>query len=338
MEKIVLVTGAAGFIGRVLVRRLMSEGTPVRVLVRRPEALGGLRDHVEVVRGDVRDRGDVARAVRGAGLVYHLAGCAKAWSRDEGEFHAVNVEGVRHVLDAAREHGVERVVHTSTVLTLLPFSPGPVRGIAAPPTPYEETKRAADRLVEAHVARGGDALTVHPTRVFGPGPLHDANGATKLIAAYLAGWFRFRLSDRDVRANYVFVEDVAAGMVQAAHEGVPGGRYTLGGENVSIREFLGVIDRVIGTARWTLPLAPRISAAVAGAAELWGRLGGTPFITRGWVRTYLQDHSVPIEDTVRALGYRPRPLEERIRETVEWLGGERRLPDDVARPRYAAAR
>jgi nucleoside-diphosphate-sugar epimerase len=201
--------------------------------------------------------------------------------------------------------------------------------VAACPTPYEESKRAADRLIADYVGRGGDAVTVHPTRVFGPGPLHDANGATRLIAGYLAGWCRFRLADGDVRGNYVFVDDVAAGMVLAAHRGVVGGCYTLGGENISVSGLLSVIDRVAGTQRWTLPLPPRVAAVVAGVAELGGHTGFAPFITRGWIRTYLQDHAVSIDGTVRDLGYRPRTLQAGVRETVRWLRNGRRTSHNV---------
>jgi nucleoside-diphosphate-sugar epimerase len=120
MDRVSLVTGGGGFIGRYLIRRLLLEGGAVRVLVRRPETLGPIRPHVEVVSGDVRDRSVVSRAAEGATVVYHLAGCARAWHRDPREFHTVNVDGLRNVLRAVRDRGACRVVHTSTVLTLLP--------------------------------------------------------------------------------------------------------------------------------------------------------------------------------------------------------------------------
>src|SRR5207247_7949313 len=94
MRDVSLVTGATGFIGGYVVRHLVADGVPTRVLVRRPELLPSeVRGQVEVVQGDVRDRAALVAAVRGADTVLHLAACARAWSRDPTEFATVNVQG-----------------------------------------------------------------------------------------------------------------------------------------------------------------------------------------------------------------------------------------------------
>jgi nucleoside-diphosphate-sugar epimerase len=316
MTDLTLITGATGFIGRHVARQLIRQGARVRVLCRRPDLLEcGTAAHAEIVRGDVRDRAHLRRATTGVRTVIHLAACARAWSRDPGEFAAVNRDAVAALLDAAASAGVERLVHVSTVLTLCS---GENRGRR--PTPYEATKLDGERLAEA----AGFAVVVHPTRVYGPGPLNDANGVTRLVAAYLAGRFRVRLEDGDVLANYVHVEDVAAGIRLAASRGEPPGHYVLGGENASMRELLAVVSRAGGVSRHVFAIPPRVGIALGGAAELLGRVGGRPPITRDWVRVFLDDQRMDIEPTRRALGYDPRSLHHGIAETVAWLRQEER--------------
>src|SRR3989442_6970900 len=270
-----LVTGATGFIGGHLVRQLVADGVHTRVLARRPESLSAaLRARVEVVRGDVRDAGTLVAAVRGAETVLHLAACARAWSRDPAEFTAVNVHTVEQLLESAHAAGVSRLVHVSTILTLPPGRPAPLDGLAARPTPYEESKRAGERLVESYAAAGRHAVIVHPTRVYGSGPCNDANAVTRVIALYLRGRFRVRLDDGDVLASYVHAADVADGILRAAAPGRPAPPTVLGGRNSPSAPFPVLGGKAPAGGRPWEPF-PRRSPLPAGEpAPLWGRLRG----------------------------------------------------------------
>lgn len=309
MSALTLLTGATGFIGRHVLTRLLEDGERVRVLVRRPELLPPVvAARVEIVRGDLRDPPSLARAVAGADTVLHLAACARAWSPDPNEFRAVNLRAVAALLEAVEKYGIGRLVHVSTVLTL-------TRPRDRALTPYEETKLAGERLVE----RSGHGIIVHPTRVYGPGPLNDANGVTKVIALYLAGRFRVRLDDGDVQANYVHVGDVAGAILSAARRGVTGAHYLLYGENASMRGLLEKVARLSGTRRRVLRVRPQVAVAAAGAAELAGRIGVPVPITRNWVRLFLEDQRVVAEDGWNAPGYAPRGLDVGLAQTLEWL-------------------
>ncbi len=325
MSELTAITGATGFIGGYLVRQLLAQGARLRVLARRPERLSPeLRERVEVVPGDVRDRRALAALTEGAHTVLHLAACVRAWSRDPAEFRQVNVEAVEALLEAARRAGVGRIVHVSTVLAGPPYRAAPLDGAYRRLTPYEATKREGEERVDAYAAAGDEAVIVQPTRVYGPGPLDDANAATRVVALYLAGRFRLRLRDGDVLANYVHAADVAMGIRLAARRGRSGARYVLGGdENLSLRAFLALVDELTGGHRRVLTLPPALGLTVARAAEVWGRLGGTPPLTAGWVRVLLEDRRADIAVTRRDLGYRPRPLREGLQETVAWLAAER---------------
>lgn len=308
MSGLTVVTGASGFIGRYVARQLLERGQAVRLLVRRPELLPPeIAARAQVIRGDIREAGSIDRALDGADRVIHLAACARAWSRDPSEFQAVNVDAVDRLVMAARRHRVHRIVHTSTILTLM-RPPGGRR-----PTPYEATKLAGERIVE----ESGRGMVAHPTRVYGPGPLNDANGVTRLIEAYLRHRVVVRLDDDDVQANYVHVEDVARGLLLAADRGEPGAHYVLGGENVSVRELLERVAALSGVRRAVVPVPPKAALAVGLAAEAWGWIYGTAPITRRWVRCFLEDQRLNGEPTPP--GYEARSLDDGLTMTIRWL-------------------
>jgi farnesol dehydrogenase len=321
-----LITGATGFIGRYLIRMLLDEGRSVRALVRDPGRLDrDIASRIEVTTGDLRNGTDFGTVTSGVHTVLHLAACARAWSRDPFEFNDVNVRVVEHLLEASQRNDIERFVHVSTVLTLPPYRRASVGDSAQRPTAYEETKLAGERRVESYAASGLNAVIVHPTRVYGPGPLTDANGVTRVMALYMAGRFRVRLADHDVLANYVHAEDVAAGILAAARHGRPGTHYMLGGgENVSFREFLDVVAEVSGSRRRTIALPAAAAMTVARGSEALTHLGVGASITPGWVRVFLEDRRVDISATRDELGYEPRALRDGICETVRWLRGNGR--------------
>jgi nucleoside-diphosphate-sugar epimerase len=323
MRAPILVTGATGFIGSHLLPLLLEDGAAVRVLVRSPQLLApALRSRLEVVEGDIRDRTAMQRAVTGADTVLHLAACARAWMHDRDAYRAINVEAVESLLDAAYRSEVRRLVHVSTILTLPPFKAAPVRGEAARPSPYEKTKREGEQLVESYARSGRHAVIVHPTRVFGPGPLTDANGVTRAALLYLHGKLRVRLADRGVQSNYVYAADVAAGIRLGAARGRTGSHYVLGGDNASFDEFLALVGELGGVRHRTVALPPAVALGVARVAEGWGRLGGTALITARWVRTFLEDRRADIGPARRDLDYRPRSLREGLETTISWLREE----------------
>jgi farnesol dehydrogenase len=315
----ILVTGATGFIGTHVVEQLLAEGRRVRVFVRRPELLApATRARVEVTRGDLVETGIPRRAFDGVESVIHLAAFARAWCRDPHDFTAVNVDAVARLLEECDRRGVRRVVHVSSVTAA--GVPGATGNAKRALTPYAISKWEGERVVADYVATGGDAVIVRPTRVYGPGPLTDANATTRMIDLYLTGRFRFRLADGGALASYVHVADVAAGMLLAERRGQRGGNYFLGGENISLLGFLERAGRLVGVRHATVELPAALALAVGGAAELWGRLGGSAFITRAWVRFFLEDQRVDLEPTRRDLGYEPRPLDEGLAQTIAWLG------------------
>ncbi len=326
-----LVTGATGFIGGRLVERLVESDRRVRVLVRRKwtevrRRTSGTRplesrfpviaSRIEAVPGDVTDRDTVETATAGADIIYHLAGYARVWAKDEREFFNVNGLGTRNVCDAARRHGVRRVVHVSTNL-VEPGDAADRHRVSL--TPYQRSKVEGERVVREFADHGGDAVIARPTRVYGPGLVSVANAVTRLIDLYRRGLFRATLATGSAHGNYVFVEDVIDGIILAAQSGRSGTAYLLGGEDATMDEFLDAIGDAIGKRRRVIPLPLPVARAVAASAEFLGRIGIEPLITRDWVTLFATDWP---SDSARArddFGYAPRGIREGIATTIQWL-------------------
>ena len=324
-----LVTGGTGFIGSRLVERLVADGESVRLLARNAAAVPvPWRSRVEIVTGDLRDREAVSRAMHGADIAYHLAGVTKVWVANESEFHETNALGTRNVCVAAEEQHLTRLVHVSTALLEPPPPHSGVDG-ATRLTAYQRSKAEGERELRRYIERGGKAVIVRPTRVFGPGPLTQSNSATRMINLYRRGIFRINVGDRSAQANYVFVEDVVNGMILAAERGVVGEAYALGGENCTIREFLEHVVAAGARSRKLVDLPPQIARLVAAGAELTAHIGIHPAITSDWLRVLIIDWPVSSDLAQRRLGYSPTPLREGVQRTVRWL--EDRHPESAHR-------
>jgi len=184
-----LVTGATGFIGWHVARRLLSRGHAVRALVRPTSKVRELE--VEVVTGDLRDSGSLERAVRGCGLVFHIAADYRLWAKDPAELYRSNVEGTRNLLTAAREAGVERVVYTSTVGCIgirkdqLGSEDVEVR-LEQMTGAYKRSKFQAEQVAIEFAKAGLPVVIVNPTAPMGD---HDFKPTPtgKIVVDYLKG-------------------------------------------------------------------------------------------------------------------------------------------------------
>jgi farnesol dehydrogenase len=332
----VFVTGATGFIGTRLVQELARRGHIVHALTRRdnPEVPPGFlpdekpdfnHPNVRLVRGDVADVESLRRGMTGSTQVYHLAGYAKNWARSPQTYIDINVTGLRNVCELALELGVNRVVWTSTLLTFGPSRPGHVgdetsrRTTNEAMTQYEASKTAGQQVAEEFVARGLEVVTVNPTRVFGPGHFHEGNATSLVIDMYDRGKAPFIAGGKKV-GNWVFVEDVVQGLILAMERGRSGEKYLLGGENLSLKQLLQLVDKVSGRRHFQITV--RRPAAMTYAWVLKKRaewFGIHPQITPAWVRVFLTNWACTSAKAERELGYRFTPIEEAVRRTYEWI-------------------
>lgn len=321
----IFVSGATGFIGARLVKRLVENGDTVHALYRSDSKADGIRMKcVRLFRGDLLDQDSLSEAMKGCDVAYHTAAFAGVWARDPGIIYRLNVEGTRNVFNAAAGQGIRRLVVTSTA-GILGSSSGEALTEASPPpasffTHYEESKYRMERMLLAPAMEGPEVVIVNPSRVFGPGNLSDSNGVTKMIKRYMEGKWRLIPGNGRRQGNYVFIGDVVDGHLLAMEKGTPGQRYILGGENITYDRLFELIRKLTGIDRKLFHVPLWLMLVSATGIRLHSMITGRPpLITLALVRKYSHDWIVSSEKARKELGYQPLTAEEGIRRTIEWL-------------------
>ncbi len=316
-----LVTGGAGFVGKALVRQLRAAGETVRSF---DLAAPGTNDDVQ---GSITDESAVAAAMAGIDSVFHLAGNAQLWAKDQGVFDTVNRQGTEVVLNAAMDAGVEKFVHCSSLTTLVGENT-PIGVSTADeshrltPTdmlgPYPLSKLEAERLVEASAQKGFDAVIAMPTEPLGPGDtaltpptrmlLDFANGATP---AYI-----------DCILNFVPIDSIAEGLIAARERGQKGERYLLGGDNTPMKDLLIEIESVSGqpAPKTKMPYWVALAAGAVDTHLVAAMTGKPPKAPLTGVRLAGRQVSFSSEKAARELGWRASPWKPALEATVHWFG------------------
>ena len=316
MATTTLVTGATGYIGAQVARRLVERGDDVRVTVRpssRLAAIAGL--DVRPVTAEVTDRRALRRAMKGVDRVFHVAG-ATSLRLPEDQTYAINVGGTRAVLGEALRAGVGRVVYTSSAAAIGPAPWGTtadetqVFRHGALGIPCVSAKHAAELEALRIAARGLELVVVCPTHVLGAG---DAGrSSTEVVRRFM---LRRIPAYVDGAINVVDVADVAAGHLLADERGRPGERYILGNRNYTWERLLADLGRFSGieppVVRLPLPVALAVAAAVERAP------GPTPF-TVTEIRAAGLWWAYRSGKARRELGWTTRPHEDTVEETVAW--------------------
>ena len=316
---LVLVTGGTGFIGRHLCRRLLAEGCRVRVLCRDTSGRGDLDSSVEVASGDVTRPSSLLAALAGADTVFHLASALGATPFGPQGFFAVNAEGTRNVLDAARAAGTRRIVHCSSV-GVLGHIQGPPAAEDAPLHPeddYERSKAQGEEIAREQAAAGLPVTIVRPGWAYGPGDRRTF----KLMRAIARRRFFF-VGDGTTREHPVFVDDLAAGLARCrTAELAPGEVITIAGDEiVTIEELCGRIARAIGVPLTRLHVPREPLRTLAGLLERAFKAADREApLTRAKVDFFLKHRAFDTAKAKRLLGFEPQVrLDEGLPRTVAW--------------------
>jgi dihydroflavonol-4-reductase len=320
------VTGASGFVGWHVARALVERGDSVRCLVRGDATPASLALSVEIVHGDLRDAGAVRRGVEGADVVYHCAADYRLWVPDPATMAACNVDGTRHVLEAAAACGVRRVVYTSTVGALGLRSDGLPADETTPAAvedmigPYKRSKFLAEREAERWAARGLPVVIVNPSAPVGERDVKPT-ATGRIVLDFLRGGMRAYV---DTGLNLVDVRDVAAGHLLAAERGRPGERYILGHENVTLKDMLDILARVSGVPAPKVRLPHWVPLAAAWVESGLARVGRRePRIALDAVRLARHRMWFDPSKAVRELGLPQTPVESALARAVAWFREQR---------------
>jgi dihydroflavonol-4-reductase len=320
-----LITGACGFIGSAVLRQLVNAGHEVRALVR-PNSdrrnLEGLP--VDSVIGDLTDPASLRRAVKGCDALFHVAAAYRLWVPRPQEMYQTNVVGTKNIMLAALEAGVQRIVYTSSVATLglnedgSPADEATMATLSEMIGHYKRSKFLAEEEVR-RLAHEEDlpVVIVNPSAPVGPRDIKPTPTGRMILQAASGRMPAYV----DTGLNLVHVDDVAVGHLLAFERGTVGQRYILGARNMTLREILVALAAITGKPAPQVRLPRGLVLPVAYLAEAWARLvgGSEPLITIDGVRLAKKRMFFSVEKARRELGYHPRPVDEALRDAVDWF-------------------
>lgn len=311
-EKQVLVTGAGGFIGSHLTEALIKAGAKVRAFVRynSGDGRGNLEDlepellkQIEIIAGDLRDADVIERSIKGCDAVFHLGalvGIPYSY-KNPREVIETNILGTFNILTAARDHGVERIVHTSTSevygsALYVPIDENhPLQG----QSPYSASKIGADKLAESFYASFDlPVVTVRPFNCYGP--RQSARAVIPTLITQALACKEIRLGNTESLRDFTFVTDTAEGFMKAAESKKGFGKaINIGsGREISIGELAQIIIKIVHSTAEIVVDEARVRPS------------------RSEVNRLLADNRLAKE----TIGWVPRvSLEEGIKRTVAWI-------------------
>ncbi len=316
------ITGATGFIGSHLAAMLRKRGDQVTCLVRDPAKASNLSAiGATLAKGDVTDRDSMREPMRGAEVVYHVAGWYAIGKLDRDKMQAINVDGARHTLELAAELGIPRIVHTSTVGVF-----GNTHGRVVDETyrapksemasEYERTKWEAHYEVAVPLQqKGAPVIIVQPGGVTGAG---DASPHVQTFQMFLQR--TPAMAGAKSGLTFAHVDDIAESHILAAEKGKIGESYIIAGEPLTYRDLFQILEKISGIPAaqiWAPGWMVSATASLIGVLESMGLRPAFSSEGLGALADYTFWGSA--DKAKRELGWTPRPIEETLREVLEDL-------------------
>ena len=316
----VFVTGATGFLGSHLCRRLVRNGHEVTILRRATSSDANLKDsNLNHVLGDLTNLEDVNRAIQGNEAVFHTAAHLAYWGFQKDTQNEVNIQGTKNVVEACRKHGVKRLLFVSSVAAIgIPENPEePARedfrfNLEGKPLNYHISKKRAEEIVLAAVENGLNAVIVNPSSIWGPNgnEFRGAEITEKVRHSAIVPYFKGGIC-------VAHVEDVVDGIIAAFEHGRAGQRYILGGDNLTIRSISQMAARKQGLRRRFVAVPKVVTGLTAIALESLGRLRHRrPRITYATHYCASRFHYYDSSKAQKEFGYAPRDFQAILDECV----------------------
>jgi dihydroflavonol-4-reductase len=317
----IAVTGAGGHVGNVLCKALADQGMELKILLLENEKMPIGLD-AEVVVGNILDKHVLQQLISGCDVVYHLAAKIAIDNKDRDAVFEVNVQGTKNVIDVCLEQNVKRLIYTSTVHSLKSFGPDEVLDENNPLNPaskmaYEASKAEAELLILQAAKNGLDAVILNPSAIIGPCDFQPSYLGQALIKIYQ------NKLPMLVPGGYDFVDvrDVVDAAVNAAIKGRSGERYILSGQWLSLKELSETIGRVCSRKTPSF-MAPMFLAKIGlPFIHAWAKFSGQhPLYTADSLEILKESNkNMSHEKAEKELGYNPRPIDETLKDTLEWF-------------------
>ncbi|MGI5850273.1 MAG: NAD-dependent epimerase/dehydratase family protein [Christensenellales bacterium] len=319
----ILITGAGGHIGNVLVKHLYSKGyRDLRLFVQEKEDISYIEKYAkEIVRGDIRDMFAVSAAVRGCEHVFHLAGLVQISGVRKKLVYDINVGGTKNVIQACLEKNVERLLHVSSVHALKIPSNGYIdetldSNIGNLCGAYAKSKAMATIEVINALQKGFDAVIVFPSGVIGPYDFKSSYTGSAIKGYIDAKKTQYYF---DGKYDFVDVRDVADGIYRAWKYGEKGQGYIISGSVSSLEQIIKAVEQSTGNTikRRKVP-AVLIKACALMAPIYYAVARKKPVFSKYSIDVLMSNSSISSEKAQKTLGYKPRPLIKTIRDMVRW--------------------
>ena len=321
----VLVTGATGHLGNVLVKRLIKEGADVGILVHNKSPKDIIGDiPYKIYQGDITDYKTLVKAFKDAEVVFHLAAKISITSGEYDELLRVNVGGTENVVKACKETGVKKLVYVSSVHACqetpqgMPITEQVPESIEHVIGDYAKSKVLAYHKVIEGVKDGLDAVIVFPTGIIGPFDYRPSQ-IGQLVRDFLL--------NKPVRYlegayNFVDVRDVVNGILLANNKGKTGEGYLLGGFKVTVKELYEELQKVSGVTGKMQKIPTKFAYYLSFVAEAFSKITKKEALFTPYsVRTLNSNCLISIEKARAELGFNPRPFEKTVQDEVVWFRG-----------------
>ncbi len=327
----IVVTGATGHIGNVLVRELVARGRKVQALVLPKDDLRPLEGvDVEIAYGNVTDLNSLVPAFTGADTVYHLAGIVTIMPRMKKVLEQVNINGTSNVISACRTTSVRRLIYTSSIHAVAEPPHGTVIDESSPFDPdrvlgdYAWSKAKATLILLDEVKKGGlDAVICCPTGIIGPWDFAISN-IGQLIMDFASGQLKSYVKGA---YDFVDVRDVVNGLILAAEKGQSGRHYIFSGAQVQVPELMEELSRDIGYPAPTYEIPHGLAKAAGVLASIYYRLLRRKAVFTAYSIDVLRSNSqVSSKRSREELGFTSRPWQESIKDHIQWFHSEGMLP------------
>lgn len=323
METTVLITGASGLLGANLVRYMYQQGFRIRILVRPGARLEVLADiPMEVIHGYIDQKACVDKAIEGCDYVVHAASLTTQWGTPYEEYKKININATQLIAEACLAYGVKRLIYISTANTLAPGSklnPGTelnAFGLHHINSGYINSKYVALQYIQEQVQQKLlPAIILSPTFMIGRYDVKPSSGQMVLhgikkgLIAYPSGG-----------KNFVHVEDVCAGVVNAIEKGTIGEHYLLAGHNLSYKEFFKIIDEQMGRSSPKMKIPGSLLRGLGRMGSLFQTLSGRP-VKLNYAASYMLslDNYYSGKKAERDLGVQYKSVESAVADALEWF-------------------